>query len=78
MQRIQSMIHNGTLRLSDQVYLSDILLFIIFRNDYFQLWLLYKVTSTFLLQENIYELSEINTIKPKKRQFFHIIKQIHI
>ena len=42
-------------------------MFLTLKSDYFQLWfLLKKVTRAFQLQEHIWELSELDTFKPKK------------
>ena len=45
-------------------------MFIIWKNDYFQLWFLYKSAFVFLVEENIWKLSEIKSIKTRKRQYF--------
>ena len=72
MQKCQCAIHNGTLERFVWSSLNYLSFF------YFENWLfLIVVFLGFLLLENIYELSELNTLKPKKADnIFHISDQI--
>ena len=45
-------------------------MFLILKTIYFQLWFLCKSDGAFILQENVLELSELNTFKPRKPQYF--------
>ena len=48
-------------------------MFIIMKNDYFKLEFLWKTGCAFLLEENTWKLSEINTLNLEKRQVSFIL-----
>ena len=75
MQRWQCLILNSTL---DSVVWSTMnqISICVFKN--YNVRFYKKVTCAFLLQENILELLEINTIKYRETNIFHIIDQIKV